>query len=130
MAIGNIHIGTIAGKLNGVIPTVTPKGCIVEWISIPRPACSENSPFSKCGIPHANSTTSRPRVNSPQESEYTLPCSSVINRAKESQSLCNSSLNLNSTRARRSGEVAAHPGNAAWATSTASLTSSGVLIIT
>ena len=26
-AIGNIHIGTMAGKLNGVIPTVTPNGC-------------------------------------------------------------------------------------------------------
>src|SRR4029453_19358611 len=26
-ASGNIHIGTIAGKLNGVIPTQTPSGC-------------------------------------------------------------------------------------------------------
>ena len=26
MAIGNIHIGTIAGKLNGVIPATTPSG--------------------------------------------------------------------------------------------------------
>ena len=68
-AIGNIHIGTMAGKLNGVIPTVTPSGCKDEWISMPRPACSENSPFNKWGIPHENSTTSKPRVNSPQASE-------------------------------------------------------------
>ncbi len=26
MAIGNIHIGTMAGKLNGVIPATTPSG--------------------------------------------------------------------------------------------------------
>ena len=26
MAIGNIHIGTIAGKLNGVMPATTPSG--------------------------------------------------------------------------------------------------------
>jgi hypothetical protein len=26
MATGNIHIGTIAGKLNGVMPTQTPSG--------------------------------------------------------------------------------------------------------
>ena len=30
MAIGNIHIGTIAGKLNGVTPEQTPIGCRVE----------------------------------------------------------------------------------------------------
>ena len=30
MAIGNIHIGTIAGKLNGVIPATTPSGCLIE----------------------------------------------------------------------------------------------------
>ena len=30
MAIGNIHIGTMAGKLNGVIPATTPSGCRIE----------------------------------------------------------------------------------------------------
>ena len=29
-ATGNIHIGTIAGKLNGVIPATTPSGCRIE----------------------------------------------------------------------------------------------------
>ena len=30
IAIGNIHIGTIAGKLNGVMPATTPSGCRIE----------------------------------------------------------------------------------------------------
>ena len=28
--IGNIHIGTMAGKLNGVMPATTPKGWRIE----------------------------------------------------------------------------------------------------
>ena len=35
MAIGNIHIGTMAGKLNGVIPATTPSGCRIEYASTP-----------------------------------------------------------------------------------------------
>ena len=30
IAIGNIHIGTIAGKLNGVMPATTPTGWRIE----------------------------------------------------------------------------------------------------
>ena len=30
MASGNIHIGTMAGKLNGVMPATTPSGCRIE----------------------------------------------------------------------------------------------------
>ncbi len=30
MASGNIHIGTMAGKLNGVMPATTPTGCLIE----------------------------------------------------------------------------------------------------
>ena len=30
MASGYIHIGTIAGKLNGVMPATTPSGCRIE----------------------------------------------------------------------------------------------------
>ena len=30
IAIGNIHIGTIAGKLNGVMPAHTPSGWRIE----------------------------------------------------------------------------------------------------
>ena len=47
MAGQNFHIGIIAGKLNGVIPDTTPRGCRIEYISIPGPALSVNSPLSK-----------------------------------------------------------------------------------
>ena len=30
IALANIHIGTIAGKLKGVIPATTPSGCLIE----------------------------------------------------------------------------------------------------
>ena len=43
----NFHIGIIAGKLNGVIPATTPNGCRIEYISMPGPALSVNSPFRK-----------------------------------------------------------------------------------
>ena len=55
------HSGIIAGKLNGVIPAATPSGCRMEYTSMPVPALSVYSPFSKCGMPIANSTTSSPR---------------------------------------------------------------------
>ena len=42
---------------------------------MPGPAPSEYSPFSRCGMPQANSTTSRPRWMSPLESAKVLPCS-------------------------------------------------------
>jgi hypothetical protein len=29
-ALQNIHIGTMAGKLNGVMPATTPSGCRIE----------------------------------------------------------------------------------------------------
>ena len=44
---GYIHIGTIAGKLNGVIPATTPKGCRIDQLSTLVPTFSENSPLSK-----------------------------------------------------------------------------------
>ena len=40
MALGNIHIGTIAGKLNGVMPATTPRGWRMEYTSTPLEACS------------------------------------------------------------------------------------------
>jgi allophanate hydrolase subunit 1 len=40
-ALANIHIGTIAGKLNGVIPATTPSGWRIEYTSMPVAACSE-----------------------------------------------------------------------------------------
>ena len=65
IARGNIHIGTIAGKLKGVMPATTPRGWRIDQLSTFVPTFSENSPLSKCGIPHANSTTSIPLVKEP-----------------------------------------------------------------
>src|SRR6476660_6869196 len=50
MATGCIHIGTIAGKLNGVIPAHTPSGWRNEYASTVVETWSEYSPFSSCGM--------------------------------------------------------------------------------
>ncbi len=39
-ALANIHIGTMPGKLNGVMPATTPSGCLMLYTSIPVLACS------------------------------------------------------------------------------------------
>src|SRR6476661_2544372 len=49
IAIGYIHIGTIAGKLNGVMPATTPTGWRIECTSVPVETDSEYPPFSRCG---------------------------------------------------------------------------------
>ena len=46
IATGNIHIGTIAGKLKGVIPAQTPRGCLRDQLSTSVPTFSVNSPFN------------------------------------------------------------------------------------
>jgi allophanate hydrolase subunit 1 len=38
---GNIHIGTMAGKLNGVMPATTPSGWRIEYASTPVEMFSE-----------------------------------------------------------------------------------------
>jgi len=64
----NIHSGTIAGKLNGVMPAHTPTGWRSVWQSTPEPAFSVYSPFNRCGMPQANSITSMPRCTLPSAS--------------------------------------------------------------
>ena len=75
IAFANIHIGTIAGKLNGVIPATTPSGCRIEYTSTPRRRLLREAALEQVGTPHANSTFSSPRATSPRASESTLPCS-------------------------------------------------------
>jgi hypothetical protein len=41
MATGNIHIGTMAGKLNGVMPATTPSASRKEKVSTPAETWSE-----------------------------------------------------------------------------------------
>src|ERR1700685_2940502 len=104
MASGNIHIGTMAGKLNGVMPATTPTGCLIEYESTSVETFSENPPLSRCGMPQANSMTSRPRATSPAASEATLPCSSVISSPSWRAWERTSSRNENSTEARLASE--------------------------
>ncbi len=126
MATGNIHMGTMTGKLKGVIPTTTPSGCISDQESTPVPTFLECSPFNKCGIPQANSITSSPRVTSPAASLSTFPCSAVIIICNFSRFCSTKSLNLNITRARLRGEVSDHAGKAVFAADTAVSTSLGL----
>ena len=51
MAMGYIHSGTIAGKLNGVMPTQTPSGWRMASQSMPRAMFSSTSPISNDGTP-------------------------------------------------------------------------------
>ena len=122
-ATGNIHIGTMQGKLNGVMPATTPSGWRSEWLSTLVPTFSVTSPFSRCGMPTANSTTSSPRVTSPSASSWVLPCSAEISSAILSAFSISRNLNLSRMRARRSGGVLAQAGQAALAIATTSPTS-------
>src|SRR5215813_6046073 len=61
MAMGNIHNGTMKGKLKGVIPTQTPIGVRTDQPSTPVPTCSTVSPIISEGAPQANSMHSIPR---------------------------------------------------------------------
>ena len=125
MASGNIHIGTMAGKLNGVMPATTPTGCRIEYESTPVETFSENPPLSRCGMPQANSTTSRPRATSPAASEATLPCSSVISWARFLVFALTRLRNSNSTEARLASEIRRQPVSAPEAAATAASTSAG-----
>jgi hypothetical protein len=49
MASGNIHMGTMTGKLNGVMPATTPSGWRSVQLSMPVETWSVKSPLSSCG---------------------------------------------------------------------------------
>ena len=122
-ASGNIHIGTIAGKLNGVMPTATPTGWRSEYESTPVATCSDASPLSRCGAPQANSTTSRPRCTSPRASASVLPCSAVITLARSPARSARSSRKRNSTFPRLVSDMALHAAKPAVAAATPRSTS-------
>ena len=124
MATGYIQRGTIAGKLNGVMPAQTPSGWRSDQESISGPTFLENSPLSICGMPQQNSTTSLPRCTSPSASACVLPCSREMARAMSSACRPSSSLKRNMTAARFIGGSRAQSGSAAFAAATASPTSS------
>ena len=127
IALANIHMGTIAGKLNGVMPATTPSGWRIEYVSTPVDTCSENPPFMRLGMPQANSMFSSPRATSPAASESTLPCWLVTMRGELGLAvLVSSSRMRNRMSARLDSEVARQAGNASAAAATAASTSSVV----
>ena len=71
-------------------------------------------------MPHANSTTSWPRVTSPRASLSTLPCSSVMRAATASLFALRISRNAKSTCVRFVSDASRQAGNAAFAAATAS----------
>ena len=123
IASGNIHSGTITGKLNGVMPAQTPTGWRSVCVSTCVPTFSECSPFSSCGMPQANSTTSMPLCTEPIASSSVLPCSSVMIFASSFCCAWSNCRNFCMTRARRSTGVSRQAGNAAAAACTAASTS-------
>ena len=122
IATGNIHNGTMTGKLNGVMPAQTPTGCRTLCVSTRVPTFSECSPFRSCGMPHANSTTSMPRCTEPIASGSVLPCSEVTSAASARWFFFSNSRNACMTRARRIGGVSRHAGSACVAACTAAST--------
>ena len=68
IAKGNIHNGTMAGKLNGVIPSTTPNGENSLQESIEVLMFLLNSPLRISPIPQAYSTFSIPLLISPTAS--------------------------------------------------------------
>src|SRR5260221_12997297 len=58
----HIHMGTMTGKLNGVIPATTPSGGRIEETSGPVDACSQKSLLRSVGRPQQSSVTSAPSV--------------------------------------------------------------------
>ena len=118
IAFGNIQIGTITGKLKGVIPATTPSACGMEYRSIDFETCSLKVPLSKWGIPHENSTASSPLETSPKASSCVFPCSLLIVVAILSAFSSSNRLKRNITCARFTAGVAAHSGAATFATLT------------
>src|SRR5690625_2086660 len=78
IAIGCIQNGTMAGKLNGVMPATTPRGWRTVWASTPVETFSEKPPLRSWVMEVANSRVSRPRAISPLASPMVLPCSREI----------------------------------------------------
>ena len=114
-ASGHIHSGTMAGKLKGVMPATTPSGWNSLHESMAGPTFLVCSPLSNSGAPHANSTFSMPRCNSPSASLSTLPCSEVMSAQIWSDRSSSSCLKRYITRARLAGGVSRQAGKAAWA---------------
>ena len=72
---GYIHIGTMPGKLNGVMPAQTPMGSRTVRESMPRDTSLSESPIIRLGMPQATSTIWMARFISMRASSSVLPFS-------------------------------------------------------
>ena len=112
IAKGNIHNGTIAGKLNGVIPSTTPNGENSLQESIEVLMFLLNSPFRISPIPQAYSTFSIPLLISPIASSWTFPKSLLIICASLSMLFSSKTLYSKSIEALFANEYECHSLNA------------------
>mmetsp|Transcript_29977 Transcript_29977/g.73012 ORF Transcript_29977/g.73012 Transcript_29977/m.73012 type:complete len:355 (-) Transcript_29977:102-1166(-) len=125
-ASGAIHIGIIAGKLNGATPAHTPSGALYEYVSMLRDTSPSVSPISSVPTEHACSTTSTPRCTLPRASTRVLPCSSTTLCASSSAFSLTSACRRSMTRMRSGTGVLRHDSNAVSAERTARSISAGV----
>ena len=124
IATGIIHIGTMFGKLKGVIPATTPTGKRVSSSSMPLATWSRFWPIISVGAPQAKSITSMARLTSPFDSSSVLPFSWVTMAESSSTCLSKSALKRNMTCARSGTGVSLQAGKAFLAAATASSISS------
>ena len=125
-ACGRNHIGTMAGKLNGVIAANTPIGCRTVWQSMPAAMSSSEVPIMRSWMPKARSTLSIARRTLLRDSSSVFPCSRVTTRATSSRCSSRRFLSLKSGLTRWTGGVWRHAGNASSAALTARSTSAAV----
>ena len=84
-ATGNIHIGTMAGKLNGVMPATTPSGWRSEWLSTPRADILGELALQQLRDAAGElDDLEAARGSRPWRRDRTLPCSAVMSAASSS----------------------------------------------
>mmetsp|Transcript_87590 Transcript_87590/g.194816 ORF Transcript_87590/g.194816 Transcript_87590/m.194816 type:complete len:348 (+) Transcript_87590:536-1579(+) len=123
IAMGNVHRGTMAGKLKGTTEATTPMGRRTSWQKTPR-ATSRTLPASISGRPVAKETVSRPLSTSASASPLFLPCSNTTSSVSSARCASQRLLNRKSTSTRALTGVSRQPGKAAAAALTARSTSS------
>jgi hypothetical protein len=125
IAIGNIHIGTIAGKLNGAMPATTPSGSRRSSQVTPR-LTSSDPPSSRFCSEIAYSQTSMPFKISARPSATVLPASAAHECASSSRWASTSSRKRNIAWVRSLSGTLPQPIDAILAAATAAATSSAV----
>ena len=116
----SFHSGIMAGKLNGVMPATTPSGWRIEYMSMPGPAPSVNSPFMQmrdAGAELDHLDAALDVALGVGDGLAVLAGEQFGERVDSRWAM--SSRNFIITRARRCGLVAAQAGCAALAFSTA-----------